>query len=257
VKVLLAVRVSPAFCACILLGQVAVLPVRPQAPHSAVKTLEISGENAELLGHLQDYPNLEVLSINCIENLQSLPDSIGALRNLKELRMDNGNGCSMNPVIPESIGNLHSLEKLILYGAQDPRHVDKLDRLPKERHRFPKSMSQLKNLTCLDLGRNGLEEIPDFVKGLPKLRELDFAWNMNVKTLPPFLTELKELQTLRLDADGLTDLPDFLNQLPKLSRVILGDNCKITQSQAKRNVLKRRFQHIKLDFRDEYDCLTN
>ena len=171
--------------------------------------------------------------------------------------MDNGNGCSMNPVIPESIGNLHSLEKLILYGAQDPRHVDKLDRLPKERHRFPKSMSQLKNLTCLDLGRNGLEEIPDFVKGLPKLRELDFAWNMNVKTLPPFLTELKELQTLRLDADGLTDLPDFLNQLPKLSRVILGDNCKITQSQAKRNVLKRRFQHIKLDFRDEYDCLTN
>ena len=102
-----------------------------------------------------------------------------------------------------------------------------------------------------------MEEIPDFVKGLPKLRELDFAWNMNVKTLPPFLTELKELQTLRLDADGLTDLPDFLNQLPKLSRVILGDNCKITQSQAKRNVLKRRFQHIKLDFRDEYDCLTN
>jgi Leucine-rich repeat (LRR) protein len=207
------------------------------------------------LNHLQGYRDLEVLSINCMESLQSLPETIGILHKLRELLIDNGNGCGMNPVIPESIGNLHSLEKLVLIGAQDPRFDEKgVDPLLKKRHKFPKGMSQLKNLTYLDLSRNGLDEIPEFVKDLPKLRELGFAWNMDVKELPRFLTELRELRTLRLDSDGLTDLPDFLNQLPLLNHITLGDNCEITPSTVKKAALKRRFPRVKFDFRDEYDC---
>jgi Leucine-rich repeat (LRR) protein len=120
----------------------------------SVKSLQISRQNAAVLDQIGGYTDLEVLSIVCVESLQSLPDSIGQLTKLRELNVDNGNGCSMNPVLPESIGNLRSLEKLVLYGAQDPR-------LPHhqlaERHPFPRSMSQLKNLQYLDLGRNGLE----------------------------------------------------------------------------------------------------
>lgn len=254
----LSIRISSGLCALILVSQFAATPIQAQAVPSTIKTLEISEQNAALLERLKDYPNLEVLSIRCVEASQALPDSIGTLRELKELRIDNGNGCSMNPVLPESIGNLQSLEKLVLYGAQDPRPVgDTFGPQPTERHRFPKSMSQLKNLTYLDLGRNGLEEVPSFVKDLPRLKELRFAWNMNVKALPPFLGELRELRTLRLDADGLTDLPNFLTHLPKLTRITLGDNCEITQSGTKKSALKRRFAHIELDFNDEYDCPTN
>src|SRR5215467_8222551 len=88
---------------------------------TGVKKLEISDENADVLQHLERYPDLEVLSVSCAERLSAIPDSIGRLTKLKELRMDNGNGCSMNPVLPEAIGNLASLETLVLYGAQDPR----------------------------------------------------------------------------------------------------------------------------------------
>jgi len=154
------------------------------------------------------------------------------------------------PGLPESIGNLRSLEKLVLYGAQDPRGPGPQ---PIERHPFPRSMSQLKNLTYLDLGRNGLDEIPIFVKDLPRLREFRFAWNMKLKEIPAFIANLRELTTLELDADGLRDLPDFLNAMPKLTRITLGENCKITQNDAKMKDLIRRFPKITFGFSDEYD----
>lgn len=46
---------------------------------SMTKTLTITDQNANLLNRLKDYPNLEVLSIVCIESLQALPDDIGRL----------------------------------------------------------------------------------------------------------------------------------------------------------------------------------
>jgi hypothetical protein len=47
-------------------------------------------------------------------------------------------------------------------------------------------MSQLKRLTYLDWGKNGLAEIPDFVKDLPHLKELRFGWNMEVSEVHPW-----------------------------------------------------------------------
>jgi Leucine-rich repeat (LRR) protein len=222
------------------------------------KTLKISGANAKLLDHLGEYKDLEILSITCLESLKALPDSIGALTKLKELKIDNGNGCSMNPALPDSIGNLHSLEKLILYGAQDPHGVGKhLGPQPTERHKFPPSLSDLKNLAYLDLGRNGLDEMPSFIGDLPKLRELDFEWNVKLTAIPGFITNLGELETLKLAGNNLADLPDFLSKLPKLNRITLGNNCNITQSDAKMGDLKRRFRGINFDFEDEYDCPAN
>jgi len=191
-----------------------------------MKKLEITGENAQRLQELEQYPNLEVLSISCVEDLQALPVSIGQLSKLKELKIDNGNGCSMNPVLPEAMGNLSSLETLILYGAQDPRMPGQQ---LAQRHRFPQRMSQLKNLTHLNLGRNGLEKVPTFVKDLPGLTQLD------------------------LDFNDLNDLPEFLNTFPKLA-ISLGNNCDITGSAAKKEELQKRFPKIAFDFSNEYDC---
>jgi Leucine-rich repeat (LRR) protein len=219
-----------------------------------VTTLAIDDKNANLLKRLKEYPNLEVLSIRCVERLQALPDEIGQLQKLRELNMNNGNGCSMNPLLPESIGNLQSLEKLDLAGAQDPRPTGNVyGPQPRQRHKFPKSMSKLKGLTYLDLGRNGLEEIPDFVKDLKHLKEFGFAWNMNVRAFPSFLATLPDLQTLRLDSDGLTDIPAFLRG-PKLSLITLGNNCAITTNASTKKVLEQRFHGVKLDFEDELDC---
>jgi Leucine-rich repeat (LRR) protein len=191
-----------------------------------MKKLEITDENAQRLGELEEYPNLESLSISCLEDLQALPDSIGHLKKLKELKIDNGNGCAMNPLLPEAIGNLGSLETLVLYGGQDPRGPGPQ---PGQRNRFPRSMSQLKRLTHLNLGRNGLEKIPTFVKDLPQLEELNFDFN------------------------DLNDLPEFLNNFPNLT-LSLGNNCDITGNEAKKEELQRRFPKIKFNFDNEYEC---
>jgi Leucine-rich repeat (LRR) protein len=162
-------------------------------PPVIVKTLTINEENAFLLKKLKDYQDLEALSIVCVESLQDIPDDIGQLGRLRELNLNNGNGCAMNPRLPESLGKLHALENLDLYGGQDPSPVgDHYGPQPTQRHPFPKSMSQLTNLRYLDLRRNGLDEIPDFVKDLPNLKELGFDWNMQIKGLPRFLANLPE-----------------------------------------------------------------
>jgi Leucine-rich repeat (LRR) protein len=237
------------FCQAITFG------AQTASDPSKTKTLTINDQNPKLLDQLKDYPNLEVLSIECLESLQALPDDIGLLVKLRELNINNEEGCAMNPKLPESIGNLQGLEKLDLYGAQDPRPVgEHYGPQPTRRQEFPKSMSQLKALIYLNLGRNGFDEVPSFVQDLPHLKELGFAWNKNVKNLPPFLANLPELQKLRLDSDGLRDIPDFLNRSPKLSLVTLGDNCEITANAAKRKELTRRFPRIKFDFEGEYDC---
>jgi Leucine-rich repeat (LRR) protein len=230
---------------------------QPPIPDSSAKpkSLSINPENQHILSKLQDYPKLESLQIVCVENLQAVPISIGSLSRLKELIMNQGNGCQMNPELPKSMGNLKFLEKLDLFGGQDSRKIGKgPSPYPSIQHQFPSSMSKLQNLKYLDLGRNGIQEVPDFVKDLHNLEYLGFAWNKKVKKLPVFLTQLKHLKTLDLSAGGLTDLPPFFAKLPKGITVLLGNNCAITTSPAKMQSLRSRFPNIKFDFEDEYDC---
>src|SRR6476646_8020288 len=108
-------------CTVLALGFFLCATASHAAQVAPTRAIEISEENARLLDKIGDYPDLQVLKISCVEELRSLPDSIGKLTKLKELIIDNGNGCSMNPLLPESIGDLGSLEKLVLFGAQDPR----------------------------------------------------------------------------------------------------------------------------------------
>jgi len=224
-------------------------------PPISETSLTISEKNAGLLGVIGQYRALRELSINCLEELRSLPDSIGSLTSLEKLEINNGNGCAMNPVLPESIGNLRFLTKLVLYGAQDPCPDCDQNGQQTERHAFPHSMSNLKALRYLDLGRNGFEQIPPFVQDLPKLEEFRFEFNA-LKQLPPSISDLRELRTLRLNGNDLQDLPDSLNSLPHLKKVSLGYNCKITQNHAKIQELKKRFPRITFDFEDDYDCPT-
>jgi internalin A len=226
--------------------------VTPVGTETSGKAMEISEKNKAMLGHIGEYSDLKVLLIDCFEDLQSLPESIGKLTGLEELTVayGHGNGCSMNPRLPETIGNLRWLRRLILYGAQDPRL--QLHEASK-RHEFPRSMSRLINITYLDLGGNGLKDIPQFVKDLPKLREIGFEYN-ELKEVPAFLSKLPALTTLRFAGNDLNDLPDSLGALPRLTRVTLGYNCRITQSAKNMKDVKRRFPKVRFDFVDEFDC---
>src|ERR1700690_582334 len=97
-------------------------------------SLTIDYTNAQELDRLASHPALTSLHMCCLPELLELPASIGALTHLRELIIDNGNSDIMNPVLPEALGDLPALEKLVLYGAQD---ADQEAKNPKLRERHP------------------------------------------------------------------------------------------------------------------------
>src|SRR5438270_4295903 len=113
--------------------------------------------------------NLVELDISCLENLEDLPNEIGNLEKLEKLIIDNGNGCQMNISLPESIGNLSNLKVLRLYGALDPTD-SKVKSLPG-------TIGKLQNLEELDLGRNRIKSIPSQIASLQKLKRLALDHN--------------------------------------------------------------------------------
>jgi len=186
------------------------------------------------LNKIGEFLNLEELRILCLNELNRIPDDIGKLRNLKILDMDQGNGCVMNPQLPESIGNLSELKELNLFGAQDisgGRSVGSSESpASKVRRILPRSLSNLTKLEKLNLGRNRYNSIPKVVFLMKSVRELNFTFN------------------------DLDDLPNDLLNLPYLSKIILGGNYKITCSALKRAELTKRFRGVYLDFRNQYPC---
>jgi Leucine-rich repeat (LRR) protein len=205
-------------------------PIPTTEERKAITKLDVNTSNPGELGHLNEYSNLEVLNISCLEDLKEIPDSVGELSHLKEFRIDNGNGCVMNAKLPKSLGNLKNLQVLILQGAM-VADMPEPTKTPKQVQKIPDSLAQLKNVTEVDLSMDGLNEVPVFVAGLTNLKSLDLTFN------------------------GLRDLPDFLNDLPELKTVKMGENCEITQNKHKQKELQKRFPRIQFDFDDEYtDC---
>jgi Leucine-rich repeat (LRR) protein len=180
-------------------------------------------QKPELLTTIKNHPNLQKLTIQCLENLKELPQDIGFLTELKELNMDGGNGCVMNAKLPESVGSLSKLEILNLFGAQDPEGNESL------RVSLPESLANLDKLHELDLGRNGYVEVP-------------------------FVTsKIKNLSILKLNFNDLSDLPSWISG-SKITQISLVNNCQITTNLQKQEELKHRFPKVTFDFSNEYEC---
>lgn len=193
--------------------------------------------------------NLEVLELACLENLEDLPEEIGRLRKLRELVIDNGNGCSMDVSLPRSIGELQNLRVLRLYGALDGRDVGA--EAPARRGRsksLPDTLAKLQNLEELDLGRNGITSVPPQVASLRGLKKLSLDYN-DIREVPSFVGELKNLQELSINANGGTRLPQSLAGLKGL-KVFMGNN-KLTLNAQK--ALRTRFPTAVFSFENEYD----
>jgi hypothetical protein len=191
--------------------------------------------------------NLEVFSFGCLEQLQELPEEIGNLRKLEELIIDNGNGCSMSVSLPRSIGRLENLRVLRLYGALEA-DSDQTAR-PRKIKSLPDTISDLRKLEVLDLGRNGLEAVPPQIAALSNLKTLRLEYN-SLRAVPAFVGDFKNLKELSLDANGkLANLPASLANLPGL-KVSMGNNSLKLRNQKS---LRSRFPGIVFSFENEYD----
>jgi len=146
------------------------------------------------------------LSNNYSLTVLSLPESIGNLKNLKNLKMTN----NQLGEIPEKFGDLENLEELDLTG-------NSLKTLPE-------SFGNLKNLMSLSLTGNRLKKLPNSIGDLKNLRNLNLRNNYELEEIPKSFGDLENLEELDLTGNSLKTLPESFGNLKNLKSLSLSDN---------------------------------
>ena len=117
--------------------------------------------------------------------------------------------------VPEAIGQLTQLEKLILGGWRE-EFKNQLTGLPD-------AITNLTQLQSLDLSYNQLTELPNEIANLTQLHYLILCDNY-LAELPNEITILTNLQELDLTGNRLTALPKCFGELIQLQILYLSDN---------------------------------
>ena len=173
--------------------------------------------------------NKRVKELDLINNrFRTLPESLGELKSLEKLFLDNNNLI----VLPESIGKLKSLQELSLrnnYLAELPKTIGKLQSLQSldltlnKLTDLPATIGTLKELQMLYLSDNQINNLPEAIGGLKSLQILCLR-NNHLLTIPESLNNLKALKTLDLSGNNLKVLSESIGNLKFLQELYLEDN---------------------------------
>ncbi|KAI3446116.1 hypothetical protein Pfo_002781 [Paulownia fortunei] len=141
----------------------------------------------------------------------SIPEWLGL--QLASLQVLDLRSCSINGVIPFTLGNLSSLVELYLSNNNLTGVV-------------PSSLAKLVGLSVLDLSRNSLTgSIPGTLASLGNLTVLDMSLNLLSGVIPPEIGILSRLQFLNLSGNSLSSsIPAQLGDLSSLVDLDLGFN---------------------------------
>ncbi|MED6159943.1 hypothetical protein PIB30_046974 [Stylosanthes scabra] len=153
---------------------------------------------------------LRILDLSFIPFSGEIPDSIGHLKSLNQLILNN---CQFDGLVPLSLWNLTQLTHLDL--SRNTLHGD-----------IPSLLSNLKHLTLLDLRSNKFSgHIPDVFNNFPKLDYLALSSNSLEGQLPSSLLDLTQLSSLVLSDNRLIGpIPSKNVTLSKLETLDLHNN---------------------------------
>ncbi|CAN7126549.1 unnamed protein product [Brassica rapa subsp. narinosa] len=165
----------------------------------------------------------------------SVPDWFGL--SLTTLRVLDLSSCSVNGVVPVTLGNLTRLVSLNLsrnsLTGSVPSSLGELSSLSEldlSRNTLtgalPPSFSSLLNLTSLDVSSNYLTgPIPPGVGLLSKLLYLNFSSNSFSSSIPPEIADLVNLVVLDLSINSLSgSVPLEFRKLTNLRNMVISDN---------------------------------
>jgi len=167
-----------------------------------------------LISYLNEIEELWVC--NC--NINDIPNTIGKLKKLKVLKLEN----NLITEIPASIWNMDNLRELHLSGNS----IFKL----------PESVN-LPNLTHLILDNNKISLIPNWVWGLRDLIVLNVSNNL-IKEIPKIPRVQKKIEEFSASNNRLSSMPKNIHKLELLKKLQLNDNllgdlgediCKLNQ----------------------------
>jgi hypothetical protein len=138
-------------------------------------------------------------------------EGLSRLTNLKELTV------SSLAEIPRSLFQLTSLENLQL--------ASRRDRTEKEEKGFPSGILNLTRLTCLNVSRNNIGDVPTEITKLTLLISLDMSCNQ-ISTFPEGFEMLDSLTYLNLLDNPIVERPKFITKLSKLDILHLPEGIK-------------------------------
>lgn len=143
--------------------------------------------------------------------LQSLPDSLGQLRQLRHLQIT---GAPDLKTLPPSLTRLSNLRTLQL--AMVP-----LDELPAD-------LGRMQGLRGLALGRGHYARLPDSIVELSRLSELRVSHSSHFRQLPENIGLMQGLRSLEVASNSkLEQLPGSLTQLHLLEKLDLSSNRRL------------------------------
>ncbi len=176
--------------------------------------------------------NLHALkTLDLIGNpISQLPDSVGNLSNLQLLNLDQ----TSLERLPPTLSKIPALQVLSLNGAALqslpdfntlPKSLQELNlgelKVPPDQWKF--STPPPRSLRFFDLHGNGLEELPDIINSLHRLRAIRLE-NNELATFPESLKEVTTLEYLFLDHNHLASLPAWISRLLRLRVLRLSFN---------------------------------
>ncbi|CAI5476495.1 unnamed protein product [Closterium sp. Yama58-4] len=152
---------------------------------------------------------LTSLDLGLVPIRGTLPASMGNMTNLQELKINQMESGS----IPASFGNMASLQSLTI-SVSDYDTTGAALTGP-----IPESISNLKNLTLLDLRNNNIGPLTDTIGTIPNLEYLMLSGNnFTGSTIPSTINALTNLIVLDLDYTGVGgSIPSGLGSLPRLN----------------------------------------
>ncbi|GJP57443.1 hypothetical protein CLOP_g42 [Closterium sp. NIES-67] len=181
----------------------------------AVRRLTVLPESLGNLGNLQE------LKLNGCWGLSAIPETIGRLL---KLRVFHAWGCGTLLFLPDALFSCTSLELLELFTpnlARLPESIGQSHSLRRliVRNRFrgiqlPASFTRLSSLEELKLG-SCLQELPEGFGNLTNLKGLELSRCPRL-TLPSSLPQLSLLERLEIKGQQMVSLPETIGQLPAL-----------------------------------------
>jgi len=174
----------------------------------------------DCIGNLKNLRKLD-LSWN---SLKSIPVTIGKLELLEDLDLGTLFSGKKNSLdnLPKSIGNLKSLKKLNLEnndlkvlpkGICNLTKLENLDIRKNKLEEIPDSIGNLKSLTSLDVSQNCLSVIPVSIGNLEFLERFHLNQN-SITFLPESFGDLKSLKFCSVSNNPLKSVPKSIARLP-------------------------------------------
>ncbi len=164
--------------------------------------------------------------------LQSLPESLGQLSQLRDLQVVGAPDLKRLPSSLTRLSNLENFQLTLIPLDELPADMGRMQGLRSltlsggHYARLPASIVDLSRLTELSVSRSShFRELPENIGALQALTSLEVASNSQLERLPGSLTRLHRLEKLNLSSNrSLAHLPEDIGQLRGLTELSL-KNC--------------------------------